>query len=72
MTFWYWNITELDDGDERDDENATFQDIESDPKDEIISSETEKEITASNSETEESDYDEETIKDSVEDKPTSF
>ena len=46
--------------------------MESDPKDEIISSKTEKAITASNSETEESDYDEETIKDSVEYKPASF
>ena len=48
------NISDLDDSDERDDENASVEDTESDFVKEIIESVTEEWITDSDSESEES------------------
>ena len=48
------NISDLDDSDERDDENASVEDTENDFVKEIIESVTEEWITDSDSESEES------------------
>ena len=70
----YGNITDLEDDNGTDDENVTFEDLESETEEEIIESdsETEEVIIESDRETEDVDHDEESDDNNeVQDVPTS-